>query len=251
MNAGRKWSLAVAVGIGASIPQFAVSQVVVHATGRISGVAWDSLARRPLAHAAIWTSNGQRATMADSVGRFTLDSLAPGEHELVVVDSTLDAVGLDLTRRVQVPAAGGDTPRQVVLATPSMGTLRARLCERDAGRSRAGDRSPAGGILFGLVIEPTGGRRVAGAVIEVSWARVEMLAGQPVPLTATAHVTSDSMGEFAACEVPADTLLTVTALGGSLGRAAARTVALGAQRLGRLDLTLAPSGEPRRDSIPR
>ncbi|HEY0995423.1 MAG TPA: hypothetical protein VGD77_05495 [Gemmatimonadaceae bacterium] len=241
--------LAVAASMAQAAPIQGAAPGAAQATGRISGVAWDSLARRPLARAAIWTSSGNRAVIADSTGRFTLDSLPPGEHELVVLDSALDAVGLDITRRVVIADRPDAGARSIVLATPSLRTLRTRLCDAESGLTRAGDRSSSGGILFGIVIEPTGGRRVAGAVVEVAWPRVEILAGRPVPLTATAHVRTDGMGEYAACDLPIDTLLAVSALGGPFGRATGAPVALGAHRLGRLDLTLGAATQAR-DSMP-
>lgn len=233
-----------AVAVAALAPAPAEAQAAAQ-TGRLTGVVYDSLSGRPVAGAAVWSEQARRATVTDAAGHFVLDSLLPGEHRLVVADSQLDAIGVNLTRTVSVAAGTGGVAGaggRLVLATPSIATITARLC--DGGSVRGGDRSPQGGILFGAVRNVATGARLSGAVVDVRWLRIEFLGGKVVPLVAEAQARTDSLGTYVACGVPTDTVLQVTARGGNHGNSGDTELRLGAHPLARVDLAVAGSATP-------
>lgn len=227
--------MAVVAGL---TPAPAESQVAAQ-TGRLTGVVYDSLSGRPVAGAAVWSEQARRATVTDAAGHFVLDSLEPGEHRLVVADSQLDALGVNLTRTVSVAPGATAGASRLVLATPSIATITARLCS--TGPSRVGDRSPQGGILFGTVRNVVTGARLSGAVVDVRWLRIEFLSGKVVPLVADAQARTDSLGTYVACGVPTDTVLQVTARGGNHGNSGDTELRLDAHPLARVDLAVAGS----------
>jgi hypothetical protein len=229
--------------VAALVPAVADAQVPAQ-TGSVAGVVYDSLSGRPVPGAAVWSEQARRATVTDAAGHFVLDSLLPGEHRLVVADSQLDALGVNLTRTVRVAPGATQADAHLVLATPSLPTITRRLCE--AGPNRMGDRSTQGGILFGAVRNVATGVRLAGAVVEIRWLRIEFLRGKIVPLVADAQARTDSLGSFVACGLPTDTVLQVTAHGGSHGISGDTELRLGERPIARVDL--ATSGRVAGDS---
>jgi len=217
-------------------PATAMSQVPVasgsEALGRIAGTAWDSLRMRPVAGAAVWSATSGRAAVADTAGRFVLDSIASGDHELLVSDPWLDSLGLAIMQVVRVDPAADD-PQPVILATPSLRTFAARMCA-------TGDEPPDGhGILFGVVRSGVTGKLLSGALVSASWLRVETTSGgeRAIPDVVALQPLTDSLGRYAACGVPIDTTVQLTAFTGERETPTLH-VDVGMHRLVRRDLLI-------------
>ena len=69
--------------------------------------------------------------ITDSLGRFTIDSLAPGTYQIGVFHPLLETLGLTLTTRPFT--VGRDSTGVANLAIPSVETLASRYCGTPAG----------------------------------------------------------------------------------------------------------------------
>ena len=90
-----------------SLPSFAWGSC-----GELRGVAYDSVRARPLGLAIIQLVNARdlsdtRGIRADSLGRFSVDSLEPGPWIVGALHPWLDSLAVDeLTARVEVKETG-------------------------------------------------------------------------------------------------------------------------------------------------
>lgn len=211
----------------------AAAQAPARGLARVEGEVFDSLRMAPMRGATVWSETARRTTIADSLGRFVLDSVPPGVHLVSAADPTLDALGLQVIREVEVHA---DSARMTVqLATPGIRSMFAHLCRE------AGAPSPGTGILFGSVRSAYSGSEVAGAAVDVTWLRIPQERGA-LPFQMAAHLETDSIGSYAVCGVPRDTLLQVTARAGDQGESGTVAVRVGYLALARVDLIVAPPG---------
>jgi hypothetical protein len=98
--------------------QTAVALPPATAAGAVSGTVRDGTAQRPLADVAV-TDAGEVAALSDSAGRYRLDRLAPGPHQLRFVRDGYDTLAVG----VLLPDSGGArvdvelVPQPVHLAT--------------------------------------------------------------------------------------------------------------------------------------
>ncbi len=84
--------------------------------GQIVGAVIDSLNGRYLSGAGVVIEGGRAALETDSLGRFQVDSLAPGTYQVRVFHPLLDTLGINLlTQRFHV---GPDSSSVVILAEP-------------------------------------------------------------------------------------------------------------------------------------
>lgn len=164
------------------------------AVGSIRGEVFDSLIGQRLEGAQVRVVGTALHATTDQRGVFRLDSVPAGSRVLVVDHPALDSAGLsDLPRRVAV-AAGRTT--QVLLAVPSLRTLTAAACGRNA-TPFSGDS----GIMFGAVRDAESGIRLAGARVVVSWLAVERAGGQVQVTRRVRDAVSDSIGHYYLCSV--------------------------------------------------
>jgi len=216
--------------------------------GTVRGVVYDSLARRPLAGARVWTADGLRATVADSAGRFALDSVAvaAGPVALLAEHPAADSVGL-ATLAAAVPVAAGRTT-DATIAIPGYATLRAAACR---GIPDAGDAE--GGVLLGTVRSADGAVPVQGAVVELSWLTFKGAQGfgaSPADVVVQSlDAVTDGTGTFYACGVPTTTDVLVRATATVAGADAAvdsltsseLSVLVGERRILRPDVLVGPT----------
>ncbi|WP_230981171.1 carboxypeptidase-like regulatory domain-containing protein [Gemmatimonas groenlandica] len=158
----------------------------------IRGLAYDSLAFRPMAGALITAEPGGESAASDSLGRFTIYSRMR-VMRLVAFHERADRLGLGELTATR-PAADGPWDRPII-ATPGMNTAWARLC--------VGQRRPAngmGGILFGSTTAADGTTRVAGVGLVLQWQAVKSLLDS-TPKFESMTVRSDSLGNYLFCGV--------------------------------------------------
>ena len=231
----RVHSIAGILVASAALAASALAQVPGDARplARLHGEVFDSLRMAPVPGATVWSETAHRTAVADSLGRFVLDSVPAGRHLVSAAGPHLDALGLQIIREVEVPPDGGHVA--VPLATPGLGSMFARLC-RTKGEPSAGT-----GILFGTVRSAGNGNSIAGAAVDVSWLRIPRERGQ-LPFPVAARLETDSLGAYAVCGVPLDTLLQLNALAGAEGESGVVAMRIPDARLARVDLVVARPG---------
>ncbi len=158
----------------------------------LRGLAYDSLAFRPMAGALITAEPGGATAVSDSLGRFTIYSPVRVSR-LVAFHERADRLGLgDL---IAVRPDGEGAWERPIVATPGMNTAWARLCV-----ARRRPANGMGGILFGSTTAADGGTRVAGVGLVLQWQAVKSLLDS-TPKFESMTVRSDSLGNYIFCGV--------------------------------------------------
>ena len=161
---------------------------------QIVGVVVDSLNGRPLAGADILVEGAQVSVQSDSLGKFTIDSLAPGTYQVGAFHPLLDTLGLSLaTPPFRV---GPDSVSIAVLAVPSAATLVARSCGSSA-------ISGAASAVIGVVQDPETAQPVDKAEVSIAWTQLEV--SKEIGLRRTPRLlrdTTDATGHFRLCGLP-------------------------------------------------
>jgi hypothetical protein len=209
--------------------------------GTLVGSAVDSLrASGPWTNAQIHIRGSRAHTQTDVDGRFSLDSIPPGDHELVAWDDELLLLGVPLpTVRVRVGPDGRVAP--VTIATPSAETYFAARCGRGPLDGE--------GVLVGEVRDVSGARR-SGLLVRADWATMLVSPEMSERRDLNATDTTDALGQYVLCGLPTEESLV------KIGEAAVHfggDVALSAAGVGvesgRVTMRLAGAGLRRRDLI--
>lgn len=185
----------------------------------VTGVVYDSLAKAPLAGALVQIALAtdltavRRTTIADSLGRYRLDSVPVGRYVIGFMHPMLDSLGIDPPlRALDVVDA---QPVRFALGIPSPDRFAALICRRGAtGSTDTHGSSPtadSSALVFGFVRNAHSLAAVANAKLTAQW--LELRFGmhgfeQRVPRFTT--VVRDN-GWFAFCGVPAPTSLGLVA----------------------------------------
>jgi hypothetical protein len=156
---------------------------------RVTGVTFDSLSGRPMPVAFV--TLGSKSTMADQLGRFAFDSVAPGTYRVTMQHDMLDSLGLPgVVASVTVTPGMGP----IRIATPSIMTIWKRVC--------AGNAPQDSGFVFGTVLDAATHSPVAKAPIAATWVELRGsgrdVSGKQMRLEST---TRDD-GSFLLCGVP-------------------------------------------------
>ena len=220
----------IAFGISASTLVAATSMGAQGASALVSveGMAFDSLARRPLVAAMIAVEGTGRSAVSDGKGRFRIDSVPEGARVFMMQHAAFDSLGLSGTAvRVLVQQR---TPR-VVLAVPSFETLWRAAC----GDGKAPKDS---GLVFGTVRDAKSLDAAVGVMVDGAW--VDLVGGGKSLASVGQRrwrrtAATDARGEYALCGIPARTALTLSA---ALDTARVTSIELSAteQRVQRRDL---------------
>jgi Carboxypeptidase regulatory-like domain len=177
----------------------------------ISGFVRDSLAGKPLVGAVIqlvpsatpWAAG--RTVKSDSIGRFAIDSVAPGQYVFGFQHPRLDSLGLDaVSKALQVDKAVRFL--RADLALPSGRTFVTMLC---------GPRADSSGAVIGRVFNADDGAPVAVGSVVVHFAKMRIDAGgvRKVPMQVVAPFGTD--GRFVACGIPTDAAILAQARAGT------------------------------------
>lgn len=161
----------------------------------IAGVAVDSIRGGYLRNAVITVSGTTRTAVTDSAGRFTIDSVLPGEHTLRIRHALLDSIGLSVvTPRKKI---GPGETMAMLISTPGAATIVSAKCPADA---RAQGPAAVLGVVFDAETEdPSAGARVSTTWEELQLGRKSI---SRVPQRRTAEVSAD--GTFRLCGLPKD-----------------------------------------------
>lgn len=160
----------------------------------IAGVVIDSLNVGYLAGADVVVEGARATLQTDSLGRFELDSLAPGTYQVGIFHPLLDTLGISLaTRPFHV---GPDSSSFVRLAVPSVATIISRSC---AVRPRSQGTS----AVIGQVTDPETLQPVPGADVSIAWVQIEV--SKEIGIRRSPRVvrdTTDDLGRFSLCGLP-------------------------------------------------
>lgn len=129
-------------------------------TGYLQGVAYDSIHAEPLVGAVVQVDGAARLGVTDSLGRFLIDSVSPGEHRVLVDHPVLDTLGISLVTPPLTFAANQVTRSLIIL--PSSSALVGVLCP-------PARRTLGPGALVGRVREPDSDVPATGARVSIVW----------------------------------------------------------------------------------
>ncbi|HST06678.1 MAG TPA: carboxypeptidase regulatory-like domain-containing protein [Gemmatimonadaceae bacterium] len=196
--------LGVALVVAVLIPaQGILAQGNVPRTSRIVGIVIDSIHRTGLEGAEVMVSGMSSTVITDSLGRFTIDSLAPGTYQIGVFHPLLETLGLTLTTKPFT--VGRDSTGVANLAIPSVETLASRYCGTPArGQHQA--------VVAGRVLDADTDQPVRAAAVSLAW--VDVVVSKETGVVRTPHkleAPSDSTGFFKFCGLPDDLDATVQA----------------------------------------
>jgi hypothetical protein len=187
--------------------------------GRVTGTVYDSLARGPLASAAVALvsvrdSSLRLRTVGDAQGRFAFDSVPAGPWVVTAEHPRLDSLALHTLLAPLDVRAGRRT--QTALAIPSARVLPQRVC----GVNK--DASDTSGYLVGRLRRAVPGAPSVTGTVRTQWVELLLAGARPSRELVTVDVPTDSSGRFVVCGTPANGTVLVRASSGadSSGRAA-------------------------------
>jgi len=174
----------------------------------ITGVVMDSLHGTYLRHADVMVEGAQVTTTTDSLGRFKVSGLKPGDYQVGVFHPVLDSLGLSLaTKKFHV---GADSSSFVVLAVPSPTTIISSSCPP------LGPRAQGTSAVIGRVTDPESMQPVKGAEVSIAWTQLEV--SKEIGVRRTPRLlrdSTDALGQYRICGLPNDMKATLQARMGS------------------------------------
>jgi len=174
---------AAALAVLMSMPENAASQ-----SGSIHGAVYDSISFGPLSDAAVFLWDTPFRTVSDTLGRFSIENVPPGEYSILFFHTRLGELGVSAGPRNVTVRPGGQA--NVNLATPSMPTVVASQCIME-------DRPQGSGAISGRIYDGDTNVTLGGALVTLSWHEE----GSPVPESTSLRTGAD--GRYRSCAVPA------------------------------------------------
>jgi len=175
--------------------------------GVIVGVALDSIRGGFLRNAVVAVSGTNRTAVTDSAGRFTIDSVRPGEHTLRMRHALLDTLAILVSTRPKMISAG-DTA-VMIISTPGPASIVAAKCPENA-------RALGPAAVIGTVFDAETEDPSSGARVSTRWTELQVtskkIAG--VPQVRTAQVSAE--GTFNLCGLPNDLRTGIAAARGAI-----------------------------------
>jgi hypothetical protein len=164
-------------------------------TSRITGIVVDSIRGVGLQGAEVMVSGLSSIVTTDSLGRFTVEGVAPGTYEVGVFHPVIEALGLTLTTKPFL--LGRDSTGIANLAIPSATTLASRYCRKEPGKP--------GPVVAGRVRHPDTDAPLFGATVLLAWVDISTIGRTRI--VSTPHelrTETDSTGFFKFCGLPED-----------------------------------------------
>lgn len=197
---------AVCASSGSPCVAFAQSASPEPEFAAIVGVAVDSIRGGYLRNATVLVDGTSRYATTDSLGRFKIDSIVPGEHRLRVRHPMLDTLGVVIVtspKKVEALETLG-----IIVSTPSPKTLVAAKCSADEIA-----RGPAAAL--GTVFDAESGDPSAGATVTTAWSALQVAKKgvSVVQEKRTTQVTAEGM--FRLCGLPNDLTTGIVAARGA------------------------------------
>lgn len=183
-----------------------VAQTPSVAFATINGTAVDSIRGGYLTGAVVRINGTSRATMTDSLGRFHIDSVPPGSHQLELIHPLLDTLGM-LLKTPMMPFRAGEN-ESIRLSIPSGQTVVAAKC-------KPAERAQGPAALIGMVIEAEGDAPATGATVSLEWTDLEPIDKGFRKVIQRRNGTVKNDGTFRICGLPADLSANAVAARGS------------------------------------
>lgn len=204
-------------------------------SGSISGLVFDSLARRPLGGALVQLvaadslDRFNRSIVADSLGRYLLDGIPDGRYTIGFFHDMVDSVGLEAPLKEVVMQQSRSL--RIDLGLPSPARLRTTIC---GARQAPLAQTDSGTLILGIVRDSRTGAAVVGASVSAQWLEVSFTAAGLVRRSPRLVATTGVNGWYAICNAPGS---------GMVGILAGKS----ADSSDRLDIEMPSTGFMRRD----
>lgn len=174
----------------------------------LAGVVADSIHGGPLTGATVMISGTDRQGTVDSAGRFRIDSIPPGNHELGVFHPLLDSLNISVSSKNVSLAAG--TVTSVLMATPSAATIVSIYCTEE-------ERKRGMATVVGRVLTVDSDDPIPDAIVHYTSVSTLRVVGREVKRdVVTRDARVKPTGEFAICGLPVVQGGTVRATRGSI-----------------------------------
>jgi hypothetical protein len=170
-------------GLGAQEPE----------PGRVVGTVVDSTTMRTLPNAAVVLWGTSHQTVSDSLGRFQLEDVPPGEYSVAFFHTRLGRLGVSVGPTPVVVRPGATVGAD--LAIPSTHTLEAMQCAFDPAHD---------GVAVGQVTDPESGTGLPSVRVRFTWPGA---AGE----REESIVRSSPEGWYHVCDLPRGRRVAVTA----------------------------------------
>jgi len=170
----------------------------------VSGTVYDSVGQKTLGGAQVqFVSSANHAreytVLADSLGRFRIDSIRAGDYIAGFFHPAVDALEIEPPLRAVTITAG--SPNVVDLSIPGPTRIMAAICGPVASHDSSG-------AMAGVVRDAESGLPIAGAKVVVSWLEIVIDKHGLASQTRRVPVQSSADGGYFVCGLPgADTVL--------------------------------------------
>ncbi|MEO7999657.1 MAG: carboxypeptidase-like regulatory domain-containing protein [Gemmatimonadaceae bacterium] len=210
------------------LPKAATTKTVP-ATGKVTGVVFDSVLMKPMPGAQVWLPATTIATTSDENGKFVLDSVPFGTQTIAYSAPVLDSIGFG-TRGTVVNVSAAVTPN-ITIGAPSNATMWRVLCT-DKLRLSADS-----GIAWGRITDASNGNRLSNAPTSFNWYDMRPAGRKLNFAEVNNEVRSDSTGMYYACGLPTDVAITSRAEGDNAASGEVQYL-IGSRHLYRVDFTV-------------
>ncbi len=175
------------------LPATLRSQAASGTFATVHGVVVDSVHGGELVGALVRVDTTHREATTDANGVFSIDSIPPGVHRLVVIHPLLDTLGISLVTGQQLYAAG--ETKEVTLSVPSSEHLVSLFCP-------AARRAMGPAALVGFVRDPDSDSSAKGAKVSLLFYESDPLGLTKVPRVREYTIGADA--HYRICGLPAN-----------------------------------------------
>ena len=216
-GSGQRWARAVARRVSYALGAVAFgaaavsAQVAPPAGASVSGVVYDSIARRPIPRVTVQLvnaddpgGNGVFTGISNDAGRYSIEGVPAGRYLAGFFHSALDTLGLEVPARIVQIGSGA---QRVDLGTPSPLTLMRSFCSTADADST--------GVFMGMVRNTDDEARIAGASVVVEWSEFVLDGARLYERPRQGTVRTSDPGWFAICGLPSDVVLLARAYRGA------------------------------------
>jgi hypothetical protein len=159
---------------------------------KVVGFVIDSVHNGPLSKAVVLIEGASRQAMTDADGRFTIDSIAPGSHRIMVLSPVLDTLGLSM--RTPAYTFTADKTNEVDLSIPSPERIATAICP-------AAQRMRGPAVMVGFVRDPDTKEPAIGSKVQLVFKEAQIIGKAQDRVR---EATVDSSGLYKICGLPGD-----------------------------------------------